>query len=158
MRYVNPILEEQYFEEVIIYFRINDLLYDDSSPQISLLLQNINEIGKKCKSYAFKHVFVSSIRGAVRVKQRGLMPHLNISKTLCKILAKSIVKTSKLRIPSVESYELFSVAWMLVARKIKNFDVSASEKFDCKALLPVVEFPPRMLLSSKKNFSVIAQH
>ena len=33
-------------------------LYDSSSRQINLLLQNIREIGKKCMSYKVKYVFM----------------------------------------------------------------------------------------------------
>ena len=52
-----------------------------------------------------------------------------------------------LRILFAESCEFYIVTLMLVARKLKNFDVSPSQnlKFDWKATLSVIEFRPRML-------------
>ena len=42
----DPTLEEQNFEAAIIHIGINDILYDTSSGQINLILQNIKEIRK----------------------------------------------------------------------------------------------------------------
>ena len=57
LHYIDPTLDEQNFKAVIIHIGINDILYD-SSQQINLLLQNIEEIGKKCMSYKVKYVFI----------------------------------------------------------------------------------------------------
>ena len=70
--YIDPTLEEQNFEAVIIHIGINDILCDSSSRQINLLLQNIKEIGKKCKNYKVKYVFISSSTFNTRISQKLL--------------------------------------------------------------------------------------
>ena len=64
---IDPTLEEQNFEAAIIHLGINDILYDSSSRQINLLLQNIKNIGKKCKSYKLKCIFISSLTFNTRI-------------------------------------------------------------------------------------------
>ena len=44
----------------ILKLWVNGILYDSNSLQINLLLQNIKEIGKKCKSNKVKYIFISS--------------------------------------------------------------------------------------------------
>ena len=61
LHYTDPTLEEQNFETAIIHIGINNILYDSSTRQINLLLQNIKEIAKKSESYKVKHVFISSL-------------------------------------------------------------------------------------------------
>ena len=61
LHYTDPTLEEQNFETAIIHIGINNMLYDSSSRQINLLLQNIKEIAKKSKSFKVKYVFISSL-------------------------------------------------------------------------------------------------
>ena len=58
---IDPTLEERNFEATIIHIGINDILFDSSSRQINLLLRNIKETGKKCKSYKVKCIFISSL-------------------------------------------------------------------------------------------------
>ena len=72
LHYIGPTLEEQNFEAVIIHIGINDILCDSSSRQINLLLQNIKEIGKKCKNYKVKYVFISSSTFNTRISQKLL--------------------------------------------------------------------------------------
>ena len=72
LHYIDATLEEQNFEAAIIHIGINDILYDNTSQQINLLLQNIKEIGKKCKSYKFKYVFISSLTFNTRISHRLL--------------------------------------------------------------------------------------
>ena len=50
LHYVDPTLEEHHFEAAIFRIGVNNIQYDSSSQQINLLLQNIKETGKKCKS------------------------------------------------------------------------------------------------------------
>ena len=50
LHYNNLTLEKQNFEAAIIHIGINDILHDNSSRQINLLLQNINEIRKSAKA------------------------------------------------------------------------------------------------------------
>ena len=69
---IDPTLEEQNFEAVIIHVGINHILYDNSSRQINLLLQNIKGIGKKCKNYKVKYVFLSSLTFNTRISQKLL--------------------------------------------------------------------------------------
>ena len=45
----------------IVHIGINDILYDNSSRQINLLLQNIKQVGKKNKSHKVKYVFIWSL-------------------------------------------------------------------------------------------------
>ena len=72
LHYIDPTLEEQNFEAAIIHSGINDILYVSSSRQINSLLQNIKEIGKECKSYKVKYVFVSSLTFNTRISQKLL--------------------------------------------------------------------------------------
>ena len=72
LHYIDPTLEEQNFEGAIIHIGINDTLYDNSLRQINLLLQNIKEIGKKCKSYKAKYVFISSLTFNTRISHKLL--------------------------------------------------------------------------------------
>ena len=59
-------------EASIIYIGINDILYDSSSQQINLLIQNIMEIGKKCIIYKVKYVFISSLTFDTRISHKLL--------------------------------------------------------------------------------------
>ena len=68
----DPTLEEQNFEAAKIHIEINDILYDSSSRQINLLLQNIKEIGKKCRRYKVKYVFISSLAFSTRISHKLL--------------------------------------------------------------------------------------
>ena len=70
--YIDLTLEEQNFEAAIIHIGINDILYDGSSRQINLLLQNIKEIGKKRKNYNVKYVFISSLTFNTRISHKLL--------------------------------------------------------------------------------------
>ena len=72
LHYIDPTLEEQNFEAVIIHIRINDILYDSSSKQINLLLQNIKEIRKKCKNYKVKYAFIPIFTFNTRIYQKLL--------------------------------------------------------------------------------------
>ena len=73
LHYIDPTLEEQNFEVAIIHIWINDILYDSSSRQMNLLLQNIREIGKKCMSYNVKYVFISSLTFNNRLSHKLLI-------------------------------------------------------------------------------------
>lgn len=66
LHYINPNLKEQNFKEAIIYTGINDILYQSGSWKINSLLQNINEIGEKCKSYGIRYVFIASVTFSTR--------------------------------------------------------------------------------------------
>ena len=46
LNYIDPTLEEQNFQAAVTHIGINDILYDSSTRQINLLLQNVKEIGK----------------------------------------------------------------------------------------------------------------
>ena len=72
LHYIDPALEEQNFEAAIIHIGINDILYHNSSRQINILLQNIKEIGKKCKNYKVKYVFISSLTFNTRISHKLL--------------------------------------------------------------------------------------
>ena len=72
MHYIDPTLEEQNFEAAITHSGINGILYDSSSRQINILLQNIKEIGKKCKNYKVKYVFISSLTFNTRLSLKLL--------------------------------------------------------------------------------------
>ena len=43
---LDPTLEEQNFQAAVIHIGINVILYDSSTRQVNLLLQNVKEIGK----------------------------------------------------------------------------------------------------------------
>ena len=60
LHYIDLTLEEQNFEAGIFCAGIDDMLYDSSSPQINLLVQNINEIGKNAKAMEL-NTFLSQV-------------------------------------------------------------------------------------------------
>ena len=72
LHYIDPILEEQTIKAAIIYIGVNDMLYDSSSRQTNLLLQNITEIGKNCISYKVKCVSISSLNFNTRISHKLL--------------------------------------------------------------------------------------
>ena len=72
LHYIYPTLEEQNFKTAIIHIEINDTLYDSSSRQINLLLQNIRETGKTCMSYKVKYVFISCLTFNNRISPKLL--------------------------------------------------------------------------------------
>ena len=59
--HINFTLEAQNIEAATIHTGINYIKYESSSQQISLLLQDIDEMLKKCKSYGIKYIFISSV-------------------------------------------------------------------------------------------------
>ena len=72
LHYIDPILEEQTIKAAIIYTGVNDILYDSSSRQTNLLLQNITEIGKNCISYKVNCVSISSLTFNTRISHKLL--------------------------------------------------------------------------------------
>ena len=83
LHYIDTTLEEQNFEAAIIHIGINDTLCDRSSRQINLFLQNIKEIGKKCKSYKVKYVFISSLTFNSRIFHRLLNEATEMIERVC---------------------------------------------------------------------------
>ena len=75
LHYINLTLEEQNFEATIIHIGVSDILYDSSSREINLLLQNMKEKGNKYKTKAVKlNVFISSLRACLHETQNELKP------------------------------------------------------------------------------------
>ena len=75
LHYINLTLEEQNFEATIIHTGVSDILYDSSSREINLLLQNMKEKGNKYKTKAVKlNVFISSLRARLHETQNELKP------------------------------------------------------------------------------------
>ena len=82
LHYIDFTLKEQNFEAVIIY-RIIDILYDSSSRQINLILQNIKEIGKKCIRYKVEYVFISSLTFNTRISHKLLNEVNEMTERVC---------------------------------------------------------------------------
>ena len=97
---VNPTLKEQNFKAAIIQIGINDIIYESGSWKINSLLQNINEIGKKCKSYGFIYAFVSSITFNPRKPHKllkevnGMTKNGHLEKNYCHIKDGNIDKNN----------------------------------------------------------------
>ena len=83
LHYIDPTLEEQNFEAAISHTGINDILYDSSSRQMNLLLRNIKEIEKKCKSCKVKYVFISGLTFNTRISHSLLKKVNEMIESVC---------------------------------------------------------------------------
>ena len=55
------IIEKQKFEDALLHVGINDLLNDKSQDSVQNLLDNLKQIGLKCKSAGIKRILISGI-------------------------------------------------------------------------------------------------
>ena len=59
--YVEPTLKNKKFDDALLHVGVNDLLNDESQDSVQNLLDNLKQIGLKCKSAGVKRVLVSGI-------------------------------------------------------------------------------------------------
>ena len=59
--YVEPTLQNKNFDDALLHVGVNDLLNDESQDSVQNLLDNLKQIGLKCKSAGVKRVLVSGI-------------------------------------------------------------------------------------------------
>ena len=59
--YVEPKLKNKKFDDALLHMGGNDLLNDESQDSVQNLLDNLKQIGLKCKSAGVKRVLVSGI-------------------------------------------------------------------------------------------------
>ena len=83
LRSIDPTLEEPNFKAAIIHIGINHMLYDSSSQQVKLLLQNISEIEKRCKNHESNYVFISSTTFNSRILHKLLNEINEMIEKLC---------------------------------------------------------------------------
>ena len=59
--YVEPTLQNKNFDDALLHVGVNDLLNDESQDSVQNLLDNLRQIGLKCKSAGVKRVLISGI-------------------------------------------------------------------------------------------------
>ena len=59
--YVKPTLKNKKFDPTLLYVGVNDLLNDEIQDSVQNLLDNLKQIGLKCKSAGVKKVLISGI-------------------------------------------------------------------------------------------------
>ena len=59
--YVEPTLQNKNFDDAPLHVGVNDLLNDESQDSVQNLLDNLRQIGLKCKSAGVKRVLISGI-------------------------------------------------------------------------------------------------
>ena len=59
--YVEPTLKNKKFDDALLHVGVNDLLNDESQDSVQNLLDNLKQIGLKCKSAGVKKVLISGI-------------------------------------------------------------------------------------------------
>ena len=59
--YVEPTLQNKNFDDILLHVGVNDLLNDESQDSVQNLLDNLRQIGLKCKSAGVKRVLISGI-------------------------------------------------------------------------------------------------
>ena len=61
MTMVEPTLQNKNFDDALLHVGVNDLLNDESQDSVQNLLDNLRQIGLKCKSAGVKRVLISGI-------------------------------------------------------------------------------------------------
>ena len=56
-----PTLQNKKFDNTLLHVGVNDLLNDESQDSVQNLLDNLKQIGLKCKSAGVKKVLISGI-------------------------------------------------------------------------------------------------
>ena len=59
--YVELILKNKKFDDALLHGGVNDLLNDESQNSVRNLLDNLKQIGLKCKSAGVKRILISGI-------------------------------------------------------------------------------------------------
>ena len=59
--YVEPTLQNKNFDDALLHVGVNDLLNDENQDSVQNLLDNLRQIGLKCKSAGVKRVLISGI-------------------------------------------------------------------------------------------------
>ena len=59
--YVEPTLKNKKFDDALLHVGVNDLLNDESQDSVQNLLDNLKQIGLKCKSAGVKRVLIFRI-------------------------------------------------------------------------------------------------
>ena len=59
--YVEPTLKNKKFDDALLHVSVNDLLNDESQDSVQNLLDNLKQIGLKCKSAGVKRILISGI-------------------------------------------------------------------------------------------------
>ena len=59
--YVEPILKNKIFQDALLHVGVSDLLNDESQDSAQNLLDNLKQIGLKCKSAGVKRILISGI-------------------------------------------------------------------------------------------------
>ena len=59
--YAEPTLKNKKFDDALLHVGVNDLLNDESQDSVQNLLDNLKQIGLKCKSAGVKRALVSRI-------------------------------------------------------------------------------------------------
>ena len=59
--YVEPTLKNKKFDDALLHVGVNDLLNDESQDSVQNLLDNLKQIGLKCKSAGVKKVLITGI-------------------------------------------------------------------------------------------------
>ena len=59
--YVEPTLQNKNFDDALLHVGVNDLLNDESQDSVQNLLDNLKQIGLKCKSAGVKKVLITGI-------------------------------------------------------------------------------------------------
>ena len=59
--YVEPALKNKKFNDALLHVGVNDLLNDERQDFVQNLLDNLKQIGLKCKSAGVKKVLISGI-------------------------------------------------------------------------------------------------
>ena len=59
--YVEPTLKSKKFDAALLHVGVNDLLNDENQDSVQNLLDNLNQIGLKCKSAGVTRILISGI-------------------------------------------------------------------------------------------------
>ena len=59
--YVEPTLKNEKFDAALLHVGVNDPLNDESQGSVQNLLNNLKQIGLKCKSVGVKRILISRI-------------------------------------------------------------------------------------------------
>ena len=58
---MEPTLKNKKFDDALLHVSVNDLLNDESQDSVQNLLDNLKQIGLKCKSAGVKRILISGI-------------------------------------------------------------------------------------------------
>ena len=102
-----PTLQNKKFDNTLLHVGVNDLLNDESQDSVQNLLDNLKQIGLKCKSAGVKKVLITGIvvkNKLIRAYISSVNQHIS---NMCQDNSSSLSSLTTITFPHQVSFTIF---------------------------------------------------